>query len=289
MRVLYYCIGGGLGHITRFIAWCRYFSIKPALITNCEQVRSGRISVDANPIMTPDEADMANFNSFTAWVKEAITDCRPTKMVIDSFPGGILGELCDLEQLQDISCTYLARILDLPAYYQRLRGNLPKFTKIWRLEKLDAAQENWLASLGAPIETLTLPYSLTTELDATENIDLSELPANHWLIVHSGDREELEQLWHFARQTAEIEGVTPEFVMVSPGCRPDFLPWQVRHYDIYPADHLIMRAARVFSAAGFNIMQQMKFCAARHHVLPIPRALDDQFLRCRLCLSVQVR
>lgn len=289
MTTLYYCMGGGLGHITRFIAWCRHFAIRPALITNCRQISSGRISVDADPIMIPDEADTADITSFTAWITEAIAACQPTQMVIDSFPGGILGELCDLEQLQGINCTYLARILDLPAYYRRLSGNLPKFTKVWRLEKLDDAQEKWLAGLGAPIDTLTLPYRLASGPDAAESTDLSELPANYWLIVHSGDLEELEQLWHFARQTSEIEGVNPEFAMVSPGCRPNFLPLRVRHYDVYPADHLIMSAERVFSAAGFNIMQQMKFHTARHQVLPMPRALDDQFLRCRLCMSAQVR
>jgi len=277
MTTAYYCMGGGLGHITRFSAFCRHFALRPALLTNCELVRSGVIEPDAGPILIPDEADNTDFDSFRTWISSAIERCRPDKLIIDAFPGGILGELCDLPALKGIECNYLARILDLSAYQSRLSGALPAFTKIYRVEQLGDKQKIWLQSLQAPIEELALPYQVQDKKS-----DYIELPDNCWLIVHSGNTDELEQLWQLARQTAEIEEQTPAFAMVSPGRRPEFLPDTIAHYSLYPADDLIAQCTRVFSAAGFNIMQQMKNSSKKHHVLPMPRALDDQFLRCRL-------
>ena len=276
--ILYYGMGGGLGHINRFTAFCRQQQIRPTLITSCPQVKSGRISVDAEQILIPDASDIAGKDALTAWVGAAIDRCRPEKLIIDAFPGGILGELCALKQLQEIECHYLARILDTATYQKRVNGSLPNLSKIYRLEKLGELHENWLANMPAPVENLALRY---------DSVQLREpvLPADCWLIVHSGNNDELEQLWQFARQTADIEKATPEIAMVSPGQRPDFLPPAAAHFNIYPADALLRQANRVFSAAGFNIMQQMRQCKTRHHVLPMPRALDDQFLRHRFWLE----
>lgn len=265
-------MGGGLGHITRFAAFCRTFNIRPTLLTNCEQVRSGRITVPAEQVIMPELAETANTADFAAWVASAIDLCRPDKLIIDAFPGGIIGELCSLEQLKDIECSYIARILDLPAYQKRLCGNLPRLKKIYRVEKLGEDHERFLKSLNAPIENLALRYESST-------VTTEQLPDNCWLVVHSGNNEELLQLWLFARQTADIEDVRPRFAMVSPGPRPQFLPSEALHFDIYPADELLVHASRVFSAAGFNIMQQMRCFKGKHRVLPMNRALDDQFLR----------
>lgn len=279
MTAAYYCMGGGLGHITRFTAFCRHFAIRPALLTNCEMVRSGQIKPLAGPILIPDEADNVDFASFRNWASSAIESIRPKTLFIDAFPGGILGELCDLPALKQIECIYLARILDLRAYKSRLNGSLPAFTKIYSIEQLGDEQQKWLNTLQTPVEELTLPYPDEPSDDKSEN---PEVPDNCWLIIHSGSADELEQLWQFACQTAEIEGQTPAFALVSPGSRPEFLPECVAHFNRYPADSLIKQADRVFSAAGFNIMQQMKAYKYKHHVMPMNRALDDQFLRYRL-------
>ncbi|OGK07757.1 MAG: hypothetical protein A2W80_06205 [Candidatus Riflebacteria bacterium GWC2_50_8] len=220
----------------------------------------------------PESSGTTNTADFAAWVASAIDRCRPDKLIIDAFPGGIIGELCGLEQLKDIECSYIARILDLPAYQKRLCGNLPRIKKIYRVEKLGEDHERFLNSLNAPIENLALRY----DSDATATV---QLPDNCWLVVHSGNNEELLQLWLFARQTADIENVRPRLAMVSPGPRPQFLPPEALHFAIYPADELLVQAGRVFSAAGFNIMQQMRCFKAKHRVLPMKRALDNQFLR----------
>lgn len=273
MRTLYYCMGGGLGHITRFSAFCSTTGLKPYLATNCEAVRSGRIKVTAEQTFFPDQKEQHDKGLLGNWLERILKETCCDRLIVDSFPAGILGELSNLKALNSLQCEYLARILKLPAYLSRISGNLPAFAKTYVLETLLPQQYQMLEKAGAISLELHDPEQ-TIETSTPET-----LPENFWLIIHSGNHEELEQLWLYAAQTAELEKEKPDMLMVSPGPRPDFLPESCRHFDVYPAQHLLSKATRVFSAAGFNIMRQMRLVAAKHHVLPFKRALDDQFFR----------
>ena len=70
------------------------------------------------------------------WVRKQINETKPDRLIIDAFPGGILGELTDLSELSYIKeIEYIARILKTDVYKKRINGNLPKFSKIWQVEK----------------------------------------------------------------------------------------------------------------------------------------------------------
>ena len=102
--------------------------------------------------------------------------------------------------------------------------------------------------------------------------------APFWLITHSEPMEEVLELLAHARAAAHIEGATPSFV-VATGCDVDTPGAQVlRNVD---ACTLYASASRIFSAAGFNTMQETKAWRARHYFIPMPRRLDDQFERAR--------
>jgi len=52
------------------------------------------------------------------------------------------------------------------------------------------------------------------------------------------------------------------------------------------APHYFARAERVITACGFNVMRQSVNARVRHHFMPFPRPLDDQFTRAarrRIC------
>lgn len=273
MRTLYYCMGGGLGHITRFAAFCNTTGLQPLLVTNCEAVRSGRIKVSSEQTFFPDQQEQHDQGLLRIWIEKILKETRCERFIIDSFPAGILGELSNLKALNSLHCEYLARILKLPAYLKRVSGNLPAFAKTYLLETLLPQQYQMLEKSDVINIDLNDP-------DLTEETPFHEpLPESFWLIIHSGNHEELKQLWLYATQTAELEKAKPDMLMISPGRRPDFLPESCRHFDVYPARQLLNKAKRVFSAAGFNIMRQMRRVATKHHVLPFNRALDDQFFR----------
>lgn len=293
MTVLYYCMGGGLGHITRFNAFCHTTQTQPVLLTNCAAEITGQIKTFSGRCLFPDARDLSDKASLGKWLQKVLQTEKPRKLIVDAFPGGILGELGALPELRDLECEYLARILNINRYLPRINGILPKFSQIFRLEKLHDDHENLLNSLSATVSDLTLvdPPAIRSEGAELEGI-AKMLPKKFWAIIHSGNDDEIEQLWQYARQTAELEGVNPGFVVVSPGAKPSFLPTSAMHFNIYPADLVMMRATRLFSAAGFNIMrqirhiQQIKHRKIRHEILPFPRALDDQFFRVAACSNI---
>ena len=215
------------------------------------------------------------------WVRKQINEITPDKLIIDAFPGGILGELTDLPELNQINqIEYIARILKTDIYQNRLNGNLPKFTKIWQVEELGKEQSLLLDELAAAnniqISKLKLIYP---DSKADSSIIL---PQNCWLIVHSGSDRELQELFNYAQDTAMLENISPNFVVIGQIQKPDFLPKEIPYFSIYPVTSLLKKASKVISGAGFNIMQQMSEKKEKHLVLPFERALDDQFLRVEL-------
>lgn len=280
-KILYYGFGGGLGHITRFNAFCYTFGIKPILMTAIPNTVTDKIQTLAqNSLLFPH--DLAN-NKFALknWVCEHIKKIKPDKLIIDAFPGGILGELTDLPELKQIKkIEYIARILKTDVYQKRIAGKLPTLTKIWKIENLDTEQSIFLQKLSQenniPINSLKLIYP-------SSNADFSiTLPPNCWLIIHSGNNEELKNLYDYACDTALLDNASPNFAVVGQIPRPNYLPKHIPYYSVYPVTSLLEKANKVISGAGFNIMQQMLTMKDKHIVLPFERALDDQFLRVKL-------
>ncbi len=215
------------------------------------------------------------------WVLKQINEIKPDRLIIDAFPGGILGELTDLPELSTINqIEYIARILKTDVYQKRLNGNLPKFTKIWQVEELGKEQNLFIENLAAAnnilINILKLIYP---ESEADSKI---KLPNNCWLIIHSGNYDELQELYNYALDTAMLENISPNMAVIGQIQRPDFLPENIPYYSAYPITSLLEKADKIISGAGFNLMQQMSQNKANHLVLPFERPLDDQFLRVKL-------
>ena len=188
--------------------------------------------------------------------------------------------MADLKELNGLEVEYIARILKINNYQKRIKGNFPKFTKIWQVEKLEKAQMEWLENIAISnnisIEHLELKYPVS-------KVDSSiVLPNNCWLIVHSGSEEELLDLYEYARDIANLENTRPNYVVIGQITRPSFLPKNIEYYSIYPVTSLLEKATRVISGAGFNIIKQMKNNRNKHIVIPFERALDNQSLRLEL-------
>lgn len=277
MKYLYYGFGGGLGHITRFNAFCHTFSVNPILLTALPKVANNEIKTFAKEIFLLPQKYYKNKTGLRNWIIECINKIKPDKFIIDTFPGGILGELTDLKELDNIEVEYIARILKTNVYLKRISGNFPKFSKIWQIEDYDEKQTNWLKNLALlnniKIEKINLIYP-----DSDEDKKII-LPNNCWLIIHSGSVNELKELYEYANDIASLENKSPNYVVIGQCNKPDFLPTQTPYYSIYPVTNLLNKAEKVFSGAGFNIMHQMKEMKEKHVVLPFERPLDDQFLR----------
>lgn len=281
MTTAYYCFGGGLGHLTRFLAWCHTTGTRPLLLTNCAAAATPGLLPPGTRLMMPSPSEQLHRSALGKWLNKAFDVERPSQILIDAFPGGIIGELCDQPWLAQCDCIYLARILKLSSYLQRLAGSpLPRFTRIFKLEQLHPDHEMFLTGLSDNIDNISLS-------DPPDDPEISArliagLPDAFELIVHSGCENELQQLYNLMHETWQIEAKNSKAIVVSPGARPDFISAEAIHLHCYPAGPIIKKASRVYSGAGFNIMRQMATSSIPHLTIPFKRALDDQFFRASL-------
>ena len=281
MRILYYGFGGGLGHITRFNAFCYTLGLRPILMTALEKVASREIKTLAEDVLLLPRNLISDKLGMRLWIKKCLNSIKPDLFIIDAFPGGILGELTDLSELDNVRTEYLARILKVDVYKKRLNnGILPRFNKIWQVEEIGEEQKSWLDDLANKNNIQIINFNLNYP-DSSEDFNVL-LPDASWLIVHSGSEKELKELYDYANDIAMLENKFPNLVVVGQISRPDFLPKNIPYYSIYPIFNLLKKSQRVFSGAGFNMVQQMCSMREKHFVLPFERALDDQFLRVKL-------
>ena len=78
-----------------------------------------------------------------------LDDLQPDELLVDAFPGGILGELCGIELPP---ARLIARALRWDAYARRLDGPLPEYDVVHALEPLGYDPPG-------PVESLSLPHA----------------------------------------------------------------------------------------------------------------------------------
>ncbi|MBE2315584.1 hypothetical protein DVA67_006330 [Solirubrobacter sp. CPCC 204708] len=236
--ILYYALGGGLGHLTRArkVLGDREDAV---LLTASKHARDPRVTAGRPVIPVPRRLG-EDRDAFRAWLRALLDDLQPDELLVDAFPGGILGELCGLELPR---ARLVARALRWDAYAPRLDGPLPRYQAVHALEPLPYAPPG-------PITPLTLPH-------AAPGAALHDGP--HTLVVHAGPEHELDQLLAHAR------GKT---LVIHP-----------KHLDVYPAEPHLVHAEHIVTAAGFNAIHETAPHRDRHTAVPLPRALDDQYAR----------
>jgi hypothetical protein len=234
--ILYYALGGGLGHLSRAGKVLDALGLDAVILSASRHARDPRVTGGRPVIHVPRRLghDRAEFR---AWLARPLAGAE--ELIVDSFPGGILGELCGLALPP---ARYVARRLNWPAYADRLDGPLPQFAATYQLEPVAHA--------------LCDPQPLALALPEA-GAPLSGKP--HTLVVHSGPDHEIDQL------RARASGHT---LVISP-----------RHHDVYPVAPHLPHAERIITAAGFNLMQETAHLRDRHTFVPFARALDDQFAR----------
>lgn len=236
--ILYYAMGGGLGHLSR--ARKALGDREDAvLLTASGHARDPRVTAGRPVIPVPRRLghDRA---AFRGWLAALLDELQPEELLVDAFPGGVLGELCGLELPP---ARLIARRLRWDVYARRLDGPLPHYATVHVLEELGY-------DAPGPVEPLTLPHAAPGE-------PLAEEP--HTLVVHAGPEAELQRLLALA------SGKT---IVVHP-----------RHRDVYPAEPHLAHATHIITGAGFNAIHETEPFRDRHTAVAFPRELDDQHAR----------
>ena len=270
--ILYYAAGGGLGHLTRATAVLRRLEAgRPAaLLTASPFAGDGRVTGGLPVVQIPAELDR-DLPAYREWLSGGVlADDAYDTLYVDSFPGGILGELCGLD-LKRLALRHVARRLRWSRYATRLHEPLPQYERTWVLEPLEGAHTAALAACSDGVEGLDLP-------PATCDPATSPPPEPLWLIVHSGPEHEVADLVAYADEQRRLEGAHAHLKVVSPAA-PRELPPHAEAVDLYPAAPLYPGAERIFTACGFNAMRETEPYRDRHRFVPYPRPLDDQHAR----------
>jgi hypothetical protein len=260
--IFYYAPGGGLGHLTRGRRVLEVFGLThdATFITASPYAIDVRVTGNIPVVTMPASLD-GDVDAHRAWMRNAIAGAD--RVIVDTFPAGIQGELTNLDARMDL----VARSLRWGAYRRAVPSPLPRFDTIWSIEPLEAEHE----------ATLRAHAISWRDLDLRTAPDNATSSSDYWLIVHSGPADEVRELIAHCEELRRMDG-SHERVLVATRCAIP-LPHGFERIDAYPVTHLFAGAPRIISAAGFNIMLETESCREKHHPVPFARRYDDQYAR----------
>jgi len=231
--IVYYAAGGGLGHLVRATRVLGKLGIDAVIATASPYAER----VCTNFIRVPQSLE-GDVDAHREWIRGLDAE----RIIADTFPGGIQGELCGL----DLPIDYVARLLRWDAYRAAVPFELPRIGTTYVVEELTHAPP------GGCVVPLDLSVPVVDAVD--------EEP--YWLVVHSGPDDEVRELVAFAKEL----GKAPQLRVISGA-------------GVWPAAPLFPAAAKIITAAGFNVMLETEQWRAKHVVVPFARRFDDQFVR----------
>ncbi|HUR83471.1 MAG TPA: hypothetical protein VM733_22135 [Thermoanaerobaculia bacterium] len=229
--IVYYAVGGGLGHLVRAARVIEKLGIDAVIATASPYAER----VCKSFIRVPQSLEN-DVSAHRDWIRELNAE----RIIADTFPGGIQGELCGL----DVPIDCVARLLRWDAYRAAVPFALPRIGTTYVVEELTHAVFGKVVPLD-----LSVPF--------VEEVEESD----EWLVVHSGPDDEVRELTAFAKELGARN------LRVISGA------------DVWPAAPLFPAAAKIITAAGFNVMLETEQWRAKHVAVPFARRFDDQFVR----------
>ncbi len=268
--ILYYAVGGGLGHLSRARK-----VLDKLKITNFMVITG----IQNNPVFDPSRSILIeNKDTNTLQSELRFWTNKASILIVDTFPNGVLGELSNQEL--SIPIWYIARSLDMHSYGSKLQP--APLDRTFVMETLPPLQAAFVQKYSKKIETMAL-QPLKNPKDSAFT---SKQP--FWLVHHSGPIEEVMSLYAYAKDIAVVEKKNPKIV-INTQCAADLLhavPAVITHF--FPIHQLLVSAEKIITACGFNTMSETEPFAYKHHFLPFERKYDDQFTRAKIRNQKQI-
>ena len=269
--LLYYAMGGGLGHLTRARAFLHTLGLGEgaALFTSSRFADDPRVTGGFRVVRVPVELD-GDRAGLRALLERTIADLDASFLVVDAFPAGLLGELAEWKPPAGVALWHVARLLRWERYVADAGARLPRTDVTFVLEELHGEHRRALEGSSGEIRSLTLvdpPFPPPVPVAGP-----------YVLVVHGGPGEETSDLVACARELSGAAGGAAWVVLASP-TPPEGLPPDVAWFDAFPAAGLFAGAERIVTAAGFNAVRQTEPFRAKRFLVPYPRRFDDQFTR----------
>jgi len=275
--LLYYAVGGGLGHITRALAVQHTLCLGSMVVMTAQTaIQQPAFTDRIQPLLVPPKL-AADKPVYLRWLQQQLELWQPEQIILDTFPVGILGEWSDIS-LAAIQVNHVARYIKWPAY-ARYAGcrEWPEFSITWQVESLHPQQQIALCEHSSCVQSLRLEDPCIVPLRAERRMIEGVKNTDFWLVVHSGAQDEILALVDYAEQHCrQIKCNLPIFIVTSTALPKRFA---ARVLALYPASPLFDVAERIYSGGGFNVMRQLQHYAAKHYPMPFDRTFDDQYHR----------
>ncbi len=265
--ILYYAMGGGLGHLARTLAIADELG---SLASSMRILGSSDLaplvlasSGHAIDHVAGDKLDSKE--SYHGFLREYIGRHRFGLIILDTFPFGIVGEW--LAIAKEIPKLLIARSLRWDRYADvinmKKNGGHRYPSRALVLEPLDADYDAALRENSA-VTVLREPV-LHGRFRARESAGEEGL-LNRCAVVHSGNERERDSLLGYAKELFRVKKISVPIDTVFPD----------RH--IYPADELLSAYRYIVSGAGYNMaaMASMAGPFRHHYLFPFERKFDDQ-------------
>lgn len=276
-------MGGGLGHLTRARAFLYTLNLQnnSAILTSSNFAADSRVTGDI-PLITVDSAFEKDALGFQQFLLKTLSDLKIKTLFIDSFPFGIIGEFAEFDFPEHIEINYAARLLKWNTYSALYPDKTIKLKKTFILEPLETAHQTFINQSSQ--EQLEIRFNYPTENFSEKDEQIFQYILKEknpfWLIVHAGSDEEINELIDFADEMRRIEKSSAHLILISPN-NLSLHRENVFQTNIYPASPLFKYATRIYTACGFNSMQQIADFRDKHYFMPFERRFDDQFARAK--------
>lgn len=285
--ILYYALGGGIGQITRALAVLHTLKIRENVLVVSPLDSAVTELIPAQfpahcRLIKPPAFSYSERHKLAAYIQQLIDEYQPSELIVDSFPMGIYGELTNISY-SGIR-TYLARLLIWERYTKVTGNQFFIFNQTFTLEPLHEDQHY----IADRISETCLPLQLTDPPQSRSLPSITDLD-QHWLVLHSGPDEEVDDLVTYAKQIRDIEQKQNPLLLVTPSAINKWAHQPVRHLRYYPAQLLMPHVDKIITACGFNTLRQAKAFRHKHHFFPFARRFDDQYFRAALYRSSTAR
>jgi hypothetical protein len=288
-KTLFYAQGSGLGHLQRCTHLAQTLQISQrelilASSSSYTEMVAKKNNITPLQIPTNFQYDLI---AYQKWLLAQIQYHQIEQIFIDVFPCGIIGEWNNFENIAhknnlNLTFHYLGRRLKW-ATYQPIARNAPQLETAYIFEELEPAHHHFI----------TTHSNLYIDLTTTSKTTLANNPTqNYWLIIHSEPWEELQILIDYALEKYVIQEAKTNLVIltqidkqtVEKYLQSQFTAMQLPNITILKTletEILLHEAEKIFSACGFNLMQQTQQYAHKHEFIPFERRFDDQFWRAK--------
>ena len=266
---LFYVQGGGLGHITRIHSLIKKLHIA-----------SEKVSIITSSSFTEYFKEytfvkMSWNESADNWSKIIIDTMRNYEdfiCYIDTFPFGIKGELFQVyKTFPNIEYKYVSRILKWQNYLDALPEEITvQFSETLLLERLYPEHFHWIQQHSKKTTQLTLDYGPVSPAPF--------LNSPYAMVVHSGGKEGVLHIIHRALEDLQTKPhlTLVVFTQVDIGINNSRI---IIHKNVYPVSKYYPHAEIIYTAAGFNSMQELRSYRYKHIAIPLEKLYDDQFFR----------